>query len=141
MLAISRFFLFPAAFLCLSGFFALAQTDNAVRDIKAAPGKDTRVGVYTNIAADCTTGPLPSIRLAVAPAHGTVHVRRGSLKATNFKQCLAIEAPALIALYHAADNFNGTDEFDLEIIFAGGRKQMQHFRVNVAGNPAGGQGI
>jgi len=141
MLAISRVFLFPAAFLCFSGFFAWAQTDNAVREIKAAPGRDARVGVYTNISADCTTGPLPSIRLAAAPAHGTVRVRRGSLKATNFKQCLAIEAPALIALYRATDNFTGTDAFDLEIIFGDGRKQLQHFRVNVAGNPAGGQGI
>lgn len=141
MLAISRVFLLTTALLCLSGLFALAQTDNAIRDIKAAPGKEVRVGVYINISPDCTTGPLPSIRLAAAPAHGTVRVRRGSLKATNIKQCLAIEAPALIAFYRATDNFNGTDEFDLEIIFAGGRKQLQHFRVNVAGNPAGGQGI
>jgi hypothetical protein len=39
-------------------------------------------------------------------------------------------------------NFNGSDEFELEITPQGGRKQVQHFHVNVAaGQGGGGQGI
>ena len=90
---------------------------------------------------DCTSGPLPAIRLVAPPAHGAVSVKRGTLKATNFKQCLAAEVPALVAFYRAAASFNGTDEFDLEIALAGGRKERQHFRVTVSNNPGGGQGI
>ncbi|HWZ10726.1 MAG TPA: hypothetical protein VNW48_06490, partial [Xanthobacteraceae bacterium] len=89
---------------------------------------------------DCTGGPLPAIRLLAAPAHGSVTVKRGTLKATNFKQCLAAEVPALLAFYRSAANFNGSDEFELEITLQGGRKQVQHFRVDVSASPAGGGG-
>jgi hypothetical protein len=46
----------------------------------------------TSLHADCTAGPLPAIRLFVAP-DGTVAVRRATVKATNVKQCLAAELP------------------------------------------------
>ncbi len=86
-----------------------------------------RVGVYTSIRPDCTSGPLPAIKLAAMPAHGTVSVKRGTIKATNIKQCLAIEAPAFVAFYRAADNFFGADEFQLEITFPAGRKRDSTF--------------
>lgn len=120
---------------------ARAQGVALEREIKAAPGRDVRVGVYTNIRPDCTSGPLPAIRLASAPAHGTVSVKRATLKATNFKQCLAIEVPALVAFYRASAGFDGADDFQLEITFAGGRKELQHFRVSAGGGMNGGQGI
>ena len=36
---------------------------------------------------------------------------------------------------------NGADEFELEIGFVGGRKRLQHFRVDVSTKPGAGQGI
>ena len=105
------------------------------------PGSEVRVGIYTSIKSDCTSGPLPAIRLVTPPAHGTITVKRGTLKATNFKQCLATDVPAFVAFYRAAQNFNGVDEFELEVSFSGGRKQTQHFRVSVSNSPNGGQGI
>jgi hypothetical protein len=116
------------------------QAEAIVRAVKVVPGRDARVAVYADIRPDCTSGPLPAIRLVAPPAHGVVSVKRGTLKATNFKQCLATEVPAFVAFYRAAKDFSGTDEFELEIAQAGGRKQLQHFRVDVSGNP-GGQGI
>ena len=116
----SRYWLAAIAILCLSGVVADAQTDRLEREVKAAAGHDVRVGIYTNIRPDCTSGPLPAIRLVTAPAHGAVSVKRGTLKATNLKQCLGIEVPAFVAFYRAAGDFNGADEFDLEIAFAGG---------------------
>ncbi len=142
MPAVNRCWLLAAA-LCLAAPTAQAQGqgDVAERQVKVAPGHDERVGVYTNIKPDCTGGPLPAIRLLVAPAHGSVTVKRGTLKATNFKQCLAAEVPALLAFYRSAANFTGSDEFELEITVQGGRKQLQHFHVNVAAGQGGGQGI
>ena len=87
------------------------------------------------------SGPLPAIRLATAPAHGTVSVKRATLKATNFKQCLAIDVPAFVAFYRSAPNFAGVDQFELEITFASGRKEIQHFQVSVSSAANGGQGI
>jgi len=150
MLAAHRCWLIAAALVCLAAPEVRAQAqgqtqgqgDVAERQVKVAPGHDERVGVYTNIESDCTGGPLPAIRLLVAPAHGTVTVKRGTLKATNVKQCLATEVPVLLAFYRSAANFNGSDEFELEITPQGGRKQVQHFHVNVAaGQGGGGQGI
>jgi hypothetical protein len=147
MASFTQWWLVAAALLCAAAPAARAQGqtqgDIAERQVKVASGHDERVGVYTNIKPDCTGGPLPAIRLLVAPAHGSVTVKRGTLKATNFKQCLAAEVPALLAFYRSAANFNGSDEFQLEITVQGGRKQLQHFRVDVsAGAPSGGgQGI
>jgi hypothetical protein len=128
------------ALLCVFALGAGAQ-EMTERQVKAAPARDNRVAVYTNILPDCTSGPLPAIRLVVPPVHGAVSVKRGTLKVTNLKQCLATEAPVLVALYRPADDFRGIDEFELEIALPGGRKQHQHFRVNVSGGPGGGQGI
>ena len=139
--AMSRCWLVAAAFFCVSVLGAHAQGNVVEREVKAAPGRDARVGIYTDIRPDCTSGPLPAIRLAAPPAHGAVSVKRGTFKATNFKQCLATEAPAFVAFYRAKDGYGGTDAFALEITWAGGRKELQHFRVNVSKNPAGGQGI
>ncbi len=75
------------------------------RNVQAMPGSDVRVGIYTSIKQDCTSGPLPAIRLVTPPAHGTITVKRATLKATNFKQCLATDVPAFVAFYRAAAKF------------------------------------
>jgi uncharacterized membrane protein len=139
MLTRSRVWL-AAAVLCVSVVAAAAQGNVAQREVKATAGKEVRVGVYGDIRADCRSGPLPAIRLVIPPAHGAVNVKRGTLKTTNYKQCLATEVPVYIAFYRAAENFSGADEFVLEVGLPG-RKQLQHFRVNVSGAPGGGQSI
>jgi uncharacterized membrane protein len=131
-----------AAAVALFALTASAAAQSIIeRDVRAVPGKEIRVGVYTDIRPDCTGGPLPAIRLVTPPAHGLVNVKRATLKATNIKQCLATEVPALVAFYRAANNYSGADEFLLEVGVAGGRKQLQHFRVSVSGAGGGGQGI
>jgi hypothetical protein len=137
----SRCWLAAVGILYLSVLVAYGQADRLEREVKAAAGREVRVGIYTNIRPDCTSGPLPAIRLVTAPAHGAVSVKRGTLKATNLKQCLGIEVPAFVAFYRAAGDFNGADEFELEIGFVGGRKRLQHFRVEVSTKPGAGQGI
>jgi len=141
MRVMNRFGLAIAALACLAAFDARAEGDLVERQVKAAPARDVRVGIYTNVQADCSSGPLPAIRLVAPPSHGAVSVKRATLKATNFKQCLGIETPAFVAFYRAAGNFNGTDDFELEIVYAGGRRQLEHFHVNVSNNPGSGQGI
>jgi hypothetical protein len=129
-----------AVFGCLPPVLAHAQGNISERELKAAAGRDLRVGVYTDIRQDCTSGPLPAIKLAMPPAHGAVTVKRGTLKATNIKQCLATEAPAFVAFYRAIPDFRGSDQFALEITWPDGRKQVQRFRIDVA-NGGAGEGI
>ena len=125
--------------LCWAGA-AHAQTTSLDREIKAAPGREVRVGIYTSMRPDCTAGPLPAIRLSVAPGHGTVTVRRATIKATNVKQCLAAELPAFVAFYRAKDSSH-EDRFELEVSFAGGRKQIQRFHVVISNGASEGQRI
>jgi hypothetical protein len=139
--AMHQLCLAAAILLCVVAAPADAQNNMVQRGVKAAPGKDTRVGLYTDIRPDRTTGPLPAIRLVTAPAHGVVNVKRGTLKTTNFKQCLAIEVPAFVAFYRAAEGFSGSDEFVLEVGATGGHKQLQHFRVTVSNDAGGGENL
>jgi hypothetical protein len=135
-----RYSIGAALFFFASVQLACAQSPLVERTLKATPGQNVRVGIYTSIRPDCTSGPLPAIRLAQPPAHGIVSVKRAMLKATNVKQCLAIDVPAFVAFYRAAQDFGGADEFQLEVTFSGGRKEIQNFRVSAAGASAG-QGI
>ena len=69
------------------------------RSVKALPNKDTQIGLYLNLRDDCTSGPLPTIRLVSPPASGKVVVKTAKVKATNYKACLALEVPAYVAIY------------------------------------------
>ena len=118
-----------------------AQTTSLDREVKATPGREVRVGIYTSMHADCTAGPLPAIRLSVAPEHGTVTVRHATLKATNVKQCLAAELPALVAFYRPKADSANDDRFELEVSFAAGRKQTQRFHISISNGANEGQRI
>jgi uncharacterized membrane protein len=130
-----------AVTLLCSATAASAQTSSLDREVKAAPGREVRVGIYTSMRADCTAGPLPAIRLSVAPEHGTVTVRRATLKATNVKQCLAAELPALLAFYRPKADSGNDDRFELEVSFAAGRKQIQRFHITISNGASDGQRI
>ena len=127
-------------FWLASALAAYAQDDVIERQLKAAPGRDVRAGVFTDIRPDCTSGPLPAIRLATPPAHGSVTVKRGTLRATNIKQCLAIEVPAFVAFYHASADYSGADDFELEISSPNGHKRRERVHVTVTKSSSTGRG-
>ena len=112
---------------------ALAQEPTVERSVKAVPNKDTQIGVYLNVLPDCTSGPLPTIRLVSPPASGKVVVKTAKVKATNYKACLALEVPAYVAFYKSPPEFLGDDVMTIEVKFAGGRTEIQKITVNVAG--------
>lgn len=110
------------------------------RSAKGVSGKAIRVGVYLNVQPDCSSGPLPSIRLVSPPGNGTVTIKRGKINATNYKQCLALEVPGYVAFYQSKADFSGTDTLTLEVKFPQGRTELQRITVNV-GTAPGGQKI
>jgi hypothetical protein len=112
---------------------ANAQTQIVERSFKAVPNKDIQIGVYLNVLPDCTSGPLPTIRLATPPASGKVVVKTANVKATNYRACLALEVPAYVAFYKSPPEFLGNDVLTIEVKYPGGRTEIQKITVNVVG--------
>ena len=120
---------------------AQAPTERTVeRSVKALPNKDTQIGVYLNVLPDCTSGPLPTIRLVNPPTAGKVVVKTAKAKATNYKACLALEVPAYVAFYKSPPEFSGDDALTIEVKYAGGRTEIQKITVKV-GAPGGQRNI
>ena len=122
---------------------AAAQTPmerTVERSVKALPNKDTQIGVYLNVLPDCTSGPLPTIRLVTPPTAGKVVVKTAKAKATNYKACLALEVPAYVAFYKSPPEFLGDDVLTIEVKYAGGRTEIQKITVKVGG-PGGQRNI
>ena len=107
------------------------------RHFKGAVGNDIRVGVYLNVKPDCTSGPLPTIRLIGEPAHGKITIKKANVNATNYKQCLALEVPGYVAYYRSSPDFFGTDNLTLEVKFPNGRTEIQKISVTVASSVLG----
>ena len=103
------------------------------RSVSAVSNKDTRIGVYLNVLPDCTSGPLPTIRLVSPPTAGKVVVKNAKAKATNYKACLALEVPAYVAFYKSPPEFLGDDVLTIEVKYAGGRTEIQKITVKVSG--------
>jgi hypothetical protein len=113
-----------------------AQKQSVERSVRTAPNKDTQIGVYLNVLPDCTSGPLPTIRLATPPTSGKVVVKTAKVKATNYKSCLALEVPAYVAFYKAPAEFLGNDVLTIEVTYPNGRTEIQTITVNVVGTGA-----
>lgn len=101
------------------------------RQVKGTAGRDIRVLVLTNVRPNCTSGPLPTVRRITPPASGKITVRRVRLSATNVKQCLSLEVPALVAFYRSAPEFEGNDTMTVEIRPDEGVPELRRIIINV----------
>jgi hypothetical protein len=128
-----------AALIVLATPPASAQEQTVEREVKARAGREIRVGTYFSLRPDCTAGQLPAIRLVENPANGTVAVRSGKVRATNVRQCLAVEVPAFIAFYRSKPDFSGTDTFLIEVKSSAGK--IHHQRIRVVVQSSGGDRI
>jgi hypothetical protein len=81
-----------ACALVLFGTAALAQTNSAHRSAEAIAGKSHRLGVYGDVLEDCTSGPLPTVRVLTPPKQGELNVRSGKPKAGRISRCPSLAA-------------------------------------------------
>ena len=116
---------------------AQAPAPTVERAFKGQADKDVLVGRYINVQPDCTSGPLPTIRLSDPPANGRVVVKRAKIGLTNYKQCLALQVPGLVAFYRSRAGFSGPDKLSLEVKFSDGRTEIQRITVTVSSGGSG----
>ena len=112
---------------------AVAQDRTIERSVKGRSDSIIRIGTYVSIKSDCTSGPLPMIRLVGLPEHGKVTVKGAKIQARNFRQCLAVTVPGYVAFYRPQPGFSGTDLVTMEIKFPKGRTVVQKITVTVTG--------
>lgn len=117
----------------ISSVWAQEAIQSVERSVQATPNKVVQIGLYINVRPDCTSGPLPTIRLASPPNSGKVEVKSAKVKATNYKQCLALEVPAYVAFYRSSPDFIGDDILTIEVKYPQGRTEIQKITVKVAG--------
>jgi hypothetical protein len=129
--------LISAVFLVAVNSCVAARAETVERTAQGETAKDIQIGVYVNIQPDCTSGPLPTIRLVEPPAHGKVTVKKGNVNATNYKQCLALSVPAYVAFYRSNKDFLGNDSVILEVRYLGGKQELQHIVITVRGPGVG----
>jgi hypothetical protein len=117
----------------MTPMWAQGETKSVERSVRAPPNRDVQIGIYLNVRPDCTSGPLPTIRLASPPSSGKVVVKTAKVKATNYKACLALEVPAYVAFYKSSPDFLGDDVMTIEVKYPEGRIEIQKITVNVSG--------
>ena len=126
-----RVLFFLLSILLLGANQSVAEPQVTERAVKVQAGKETRIAMFFSVRSDCTTGPLPTIKLQLAPTRGKVSIKNAKVRATNIKNCLAIEVPAYVAFYRAEADFSGTEVVELEITEAGGIKKVQRLTISV----------
>jgi hypothetical protein len=127
-----------AGALALPASAALAQSNSAFRSAEVVAGKQERLGVYGNVGKDCTSGPLPTIRVMTPPKHGELNVRRGKLKAGRISRCPKLEATAQGVFYKANPSYKGDDEIGYEVRSASGKVENHRVRITVKDAQAAG---
>jgi hypothetical protein len=120
-----------ACALILAATAALGQSNNAYRSTDVVAGKPHRLGVYGNVQKDCTSGPLPTVRIVTLPKHGELNVRSGKLKAGRISRCPKLEATAQGIFYKPSPAYKGAGEVSYEVKSASGKVESHTVRITV----------
>ena len=126
---LARSLTFLAAGALLAGP-ALAQT-TVTRSETAASGKSVRLAIVPNLKKDCTSGPMPEIRVSGAPKNGSLITKVGKLKTPAKYRCPGKEAAVQALFYQSKDGYTGTDEVTVDVKDSDGNVQTQNIRITV----------
>lgn len=108
-----------------------AQENKVYRSTDAVTGKTVRLGVYANVSKECTTGPLPEVKVVTPPKHGSLAVKTGNLKPGVVSRCPNLEVPAQGVFYQSNAKYTGADEVAYEVKHQNGRVQSLSVKINV----------
>lgn len=109
---------------------AQAQT-TVTRSETVAPGKPVRLVIAPNLKKDCSTGPMPEIKVSTVPKNGSIITKTGKLKTPSGYRCPNKEAEAQAVFYQSKAGFSGSDEVLVEIKTSEGTIERQDIRITV----------
>jgi hypothetical protein len=91
-------------------------------------GSEFRVAAMNYVNADCSSGPIPDVRIVAQPGNGELRteqiryiVDRGKDDSRN--HCNGKEVDALGLFYKSRDGFTGQDQIAVDVDYRNGRVQ------------------
>lgn len=109
---------------------ALAQT-TVTRSETATSGKSVRLAIVPNLKKDCSTGPMPEIRVSGAPKNGSLITKVGKIKTPAKYRCPNKDAAVQAVFYQSKDGFTGADEVTVDVKDSDGNVQTQTIKLTV----------
>lgn len=113
----------------LIGFEASAQTYNKT----VVAGGALALGHYASVNPDCSSKGKTTVRLASAPAHGSVRLRegRGFSFFQGYQQCNSRRVEGVTVEYRPERGFVGPDMVGLDVIFPSGDERSGTIYITV----------
>lgn len=111
---------------------AMAQT-TVTRSETAATGKTVRLAIVPNLKKDCSSGPMPEIRVSGAPKNGSLITKAGKIKTPASYRCPNKEAAVQAIFYQSKAGFTGTDEVTVDVKSSDGTVETQNIKITVDG--------
>ena len=118
-----------ALWLALAGP-ALAQT-TVTRSETVPAGKQARLVIVPNLKKDCSSGPMPEIKVVTPPKSGSLITKAGKLKTPAKYRCPNKEAEVQALFYQSKDGYTGSDTVVVEIKNADGEIEKRDIRITV----------
>jgi hypothetical protein len=104
----------------------------------AVSGTEQHVEFFYGVHPDCTDMGYPVVRIAIAPAHGSVRIENGT-DYTNFPasnqrySCNLKKSLGTLVYYTSEKGYTGPDTFDISIIFPDGTTRVNRYNMTVTG--------
>ncbi|CAO4165317.1 MULTISPECIES: hypothetical protein [Methylorubrum] len=118
-----------AVWLCCAGP-ALAQT-TVTRSETVPAGKQARLVIVPNLKKDCSTGPMPEIKVTTPPKSGSLITKAGKLKTPAKYRCPNKDAEVQAIFYQPNSGYTGPDGVVVEIKNSDGEVEKRDIRITV----------
>ena len=99
-------------------------------------GEESRIGAFNNILTDCSSAPLPAVRIVKAPAKGTVRFNPTRIAidrrpGTPRAHCNGMQAEALGVYYNAPEGFSGVEQMTIDADWRDGKIIRYLYTISV----------
>jgi hypothetical protein len=99
-------------------------------------GSEARIAAMNYLNADCSSGPVPVVRVATPPANGDVRLEKTTVSANHrataaLSHCNGKPVDAMGVFYTSKGEFTGVDTIILDVDFRHGAIVRYIFKINV----------
>lgn len=109
---------------------AAAQT-TVTRSESVTSGKAARLAIVPNLKKDCTSGPMPEIRVSGAPKNGSLITKVGKIKTPASYRCPNKEAAVQGVFYESKAGYTGADEVVVDVKDSDGQIQTLTIKITI----------